>query len=67
MALGLCLSGNKSVSCILNIRSGQNFIQRVPFESAPHEQLGQSNGDEIPGGTQEGQGKHESQGRRHKE
>lgn len=66
MALGLCLSGNKSVSCFLNTSSGQNFTQ-LPFESAPHEQLEQSIGDEIPGGAQEGQEKLKSQGRGHKE
>lgn len=55
------------MSCFLNSRPGLSFIQCVPIESAPHEQLEQSNGNEIPEGTQEGQEKRESQGRRHKE
>lgn len=39
MALGLLLSGNKCVSCLLKTKSGLNSIC-VPSESASHEQLG---------------------------
>jgi len=42
MALGLLLSGNKCVSCILKTRSGLNSVQPVSFEPASREQLGQS-------------------------